>query len=510
MGHRVLAESEYEGLTIDRPYLKNLVTVYGKKIARLDKKLRNHKRIIKYNRSMLKAHKMKLLTQVENEIEALLEKGHEPGDKVIRNREEKISRYMSGVFTTNKEKFEGINFNSPKQMGDLFFNSKYGFKFKPVKQTKSGGDSTDEEVLEILKPKDKSGFISDLLENRGLTKLYSTYIKGMYDKLGDDNKIHGSFLLHGTVTGRLSSREPNLQNIPRTLTNADIKPMFIPPPGYLLMEVDYSQAELRVVAELANETAMIDIFKRGYNIHVATACKANGVLDKYIEINKILKDPTHPDNEFWERQKKRAKLLNFGILYGQTKKKLSIELECTEEEAQIFINEWFAGFPKIERWIKKQHALAKKQGYVRNLFGRKRRLDDIYSDHFGKFLEAQRQSVNAPIQGTASDFTLFSTIIIREEKQKYNLPGDMPQVYTVHDSIGFYIRPELIHQTVPKIIEICANPQTRQWFGFSMTKVNMKVSPEIGKTWGGLEDYSPTTDYTTWLDPKAEKTILLY
>lgn len=506
MGHRVLTESEYEGLTVDRKYLKGLVKDYAKRITKLDKKLRNNKFIIKYNKILLDQHKTKLLETVKEEIDNLLSLGKEPGDRVIRSREEKISKYLNGEFSTKKELFEGINFNSPVQMADLFFNNPKGYQFKATKYTDSGKPSTDEEVLMSLAPKDKTGFIKNLLDNRGLTKLYSTYIKGMYDKLGSDNKIHGSFLLHGTVTGRLSSREPNLQNIPRDTTSADIKKMFIPPPGYLLLEVDYSQAELRVVAEVANETAMIDIFRRDYNIHVATACKANGMLDQYEEVRKILKNPEHPDWLFWEKQKKRAKLLNFGILYGQTEKKLSVELECSEAEAKQFIEEWFEAFPRVRHWIKKQHRLAKQDGYVRNLFGRKRRLHDIYSDQYGRFLEAQRQSVNAPIQGTASDFTLFSTIIIREEKELGNLPYDMPQVYTVHDSIGYYIKPELIHKVVPKIIAICANPQTYKWFGFQMKKVNMKVSPEVGKTWGGLEDYNPTTNYTTWVEGN---TILL-
>jgi DNA polymerase I-like protein with 3'-5' exonuclease and polymerase domains len=503
MGHRVLTESEFDGTLIDKSYVKGLVKLYAKKLKDEEKKLRSNKKLRKFERKREKAHKLNLIEETKREIDKLIYQGKSPSDRVIKNRQEKISRYIAGQFTTKKEILEPFNFSSPKQLIEFLFENKFGFKFTPSIYTESGAPSTSEEVLVELKERDKSGFIQSLLNHRELSKLYSTYIKGMYEQIGPDSRIHGSFLLHGTVTGRLSSREPNLQNIPRDTTSSDIKRMFIPPPGYLLLEVDYSQAELRVVAEIAKEETLIDIFQRDYNVHVATACKANGVLDRYDEIRKILKDPNHKDWLFWEKQKKRAKLINFGILYGQTEKKLSIELECSEEEAKQFIDDWYKMFPKVARWIKKQHKFVKEHGYVQSIWGRKRRLPDIYSDQFGKFLKAQRDAVNAPIQGAASDYTLFSSVIIREEKRKLTLPYDMPQLYTVHDSLGYAIRPELIHSIVPKIIEICNNPQTKKWFGFEMKKVRMKVSPEIGVNWGALQDYNPNEDYTKLINTKG-------
>lgn len=292
---------------------------------------------------------------------------------------------------------------------------------------------------------------------------------------------------------------PNLQNVPRGTTSGDIKKMFIPPPGYLLLEVDYSQAELRVVAELANDENMIDIFRRGYNIHVATACKVNGGIEQYDKVKAILKDESHPDWLFWEKQKKRAKLINFGILYGQTEKKLSLELECSEKEAAQFIQAWYAAYPQVKKWIEKQKKFAHKHGYVRSLFGRKRRLYNIYSEKYGVMLEAERQAVNTPIQGTASDFGLLSQVVIREMKMLGQLPRDMQQVATVHDSILYYIKPELIHKVVPIIVQVCDNPNTKDYFGFEMTKVKMKVSPEIGRNWFDKHDYSPEEDYTKWV-----------
>ena len=306
-----------------------------------------------------------------------------------------------------------------------------------------------------------------------------------------------------------NSKNPNLQNIPRGTTAKDIKKMFVPPPGYLLLEVDYSQAELRLVAELSGDKAMIDIFSRGYNIHVATACKVNGAMERYNEIHKgILKDPNHPDNFFWEKQKKRAKLINFGILYGQTEKKLSVELECSENEAKKFIQQWFDAYPQARKWIENQQKFAMKHGFVKNIFGRKRRLPNAMmtrdqakrSNLFGFWLESLRQAVNAPIQGGSSDLTQFASVIIREKILRHELPATLRQVYTVHDSIGYIIKPQDIHKVTPELVKVCANPDTKKYFGFALEKVVMKVSPEIGINWGSLEEYSPEADYTLLLN----------
>ena len=291
-------------------------------------------------------------------------------------------------------------------------------------------------------------------------------------------------------------------------TSTMIKPMFTPPKGYLLLEVDYSQAELRVVAELAKEDTMIEWFAKGYNIHVATACKMNNCIDRYDEIKAILKDLNHPDNETWEKRKKKAKTVNFGILYGQTKYKLAESLKCSVEDAQKFLNEWFVSFPKITNYIKKQHRFAEKNGFVYSMWGRKRRLPDaMYKNDpamRGYYSKALRDAINAPIQGASNDFTIFSSVIIREHKILGKLPWDLQQAYTVHDSLGYYVRPEDIHIVTPKLIKICDNPQTKEWFGFGMKYVKMKVSPEVGINWGSLREYDVKNpgkeDYTKWIE----------
>lgn len=506
---RVLAESEFRGANIDVPYLDGLVKTYAEKIAECEKTLRKVPSLLKYESYYRKQHLRKLVEEIELEIEKIKQENTKNAATLIHNREVKISRLSSGQLT-DKEKWENLNFNSPTQLQDFFFTSKAGLKLKPSKLTDSGKPSTDEESLEVMRPADKSGLIDALLEYRGLTKLNSTYIVGVREKITPNNKIHSSFKLHGTVTGRSSSEDPNLQNIPRNTTSSDIKKMFIPPKGYLLLEVDYSQAELRVVAELAHDKAMIDIFKRDFNIHVATACKMNGGLELYDKVKGILKKadlmsgeelklPENKEYLFWSKQKKRAKTVNFGILYGQTERKLSIELECTEQEALEFIHQWYKAYPQVTKWIKEQQRFVREHGYVLSMFGRKRRLHNIYSDNKWIRLEAERQAVNTPIQGTASDFGFLSQVVVREEIMRGNLPKDLAQVYTVHDSIGYYIKPTDIHSVVPKLVKICDNPETKKYFGFQLNDVKMKVSVEVGTTWESITSYDAWEDYTKWV-----------
>lgn len=508
----VLAESEFLGIPIDVPYLDGLMESYKHKIEDLDQKLRNNKKLKRFEKARQKRHFRDLIKSVQTEIAEIEDSDKPNKERLIKARVDKINRYINGELITKKEIYQPFNFNSPKQMIELLFTHSRGFNFEVVKYTTdkntkrdTNTPSTDESVLEELKSRDKSGFMDLLLEYRGQTKLYSTYVVGMRGRVSDRGRVHGTFHLQGTVTGRLSSRDPNLQNIPRGTTASDIKTMFLPDERdseYVLLEVDYSQAELRVVAEEANEDTMIEWFKTGLNIHLAVALKMNHAEDQRDKVKMILKDPNHQDNLYWEKQKKKAKTVNFGILYGQTEKKLSAGLtEATgeyvsPEEAKQFLDDWFDLFPKIRKYIKSRHKRAKERGYVENMFGRKRRLPNIYSDNFGIMLEAQRQSVNAPIQGTASDFTLFSTVVILQHIREGKLPQDMKQLYTVHDSIGFRIHPKDLMFAVPRIKEICNNPQTLEYFNFQLNKVRMEVSPEVGINWGALEEYNPYKNYS--------------
>lgn len=512
-GSAVLAESEFKGMPVDVKYLDKLIIDFQTQIDDNEKKLRNHIKLVKFERRQKSKAINKLIEDVKLEIEAIEEEDKPNAQRLIKGREEKISRYLAGELTTNKERklIEPFNFNSPKQLIDFLYVDKKGLAFPITDYTidkfkqQTSTPSTAEATLEKLKVRDKSGFIDQLLTHRGLTKLHSTYMVGMKKLVDEDNKVHANFKIHGTVTGRLSCSDPNLQNIPRDTTSSAIKKMFISPSAKLILQIDYSQAELRVIAEVANEKSMLEWFSSGKDIHLASACKKYNA--DYGKAAKILKDEKHKDYELWKIRRKQAKTINFGIVYCQTAKKLAITLSepakdgrpaivVTVDDAQEFLNQFNRDFPNIAKFMKKQKKLAYEFGYVKTLFGRKRRLPNIYSSEFGIRAEAERQSVNAPIQGTASDFAFFSSILIRERAIK-NPQWGLEQMYTVHDSLGFSINPKYIHEVVPIINAICENPQTQRWFKFSMTKVKMGVDFEIGENWGALKKYNKENKYET-------------
>jgi DNA polymerase-1 len=501
----VIAESEFVGIKVDTSYLERISAEYADKLVEIETSITRNKILRRYIRKYREQQFSDLIAKARVEIEYLRRRGQE---RQALNREKKISLWLAGKATTQKEAkiLQDFNLRSVPQLVNLLYESKYGFKFPIIDYTwdnklnkPSNKPSTSEATLLKLQSKDKHGFIEKLLKHREISKLHSTYMEGLKPLVQEDGYIHGNFNIAGTVTGRYSSTEPNLQNIPRSITAYDIKKMFVPPEGMLLVEVDYSQAELRVVAEIANDKAMIDIFKRNYNIHVATACKMNGGIQLYDEVKAILKDENHPKHEYWEKAKKRGKILNFSILYQQGAEATAEALGCSVEEGKEFQRKWFKQFPGVAKWIEKQKRIAYQQGFVKTLFGSKRRLPDIYSVNRGTRAEAERQSINSPIQGTCALFTNFATVEIRKAKLRGELPWYLHQPYTVHDSIGFYVKPEDVHWVVAFILNVAQNLPTDKYFGFKMKKVSMKVSAEVGKTWADLKDYNPEENYASWL-----------
>lgn len=505
MSTRVLADVEWNGMYTDRTYLEKLMVTYEERIDKCLKDLRSLPDLVTYEEIRIGQLKKNMIRTVKAEIEDLKEEGGSA--RMIASREIKISRYLLGEYTTKKEQelVEPINFGSTKQLIELFHTSEDGFEWDIVSYTvnKATKRRTDtpalgEDNIKILKTRHDHPILDKLLEYRGLTKMNSTYVVGMYEKLQADDRIYGSFLIHGTVTGRLSSRNPNLQNIPRDTTAEDIKKMFIAPPGYLILHLDYSQAELRVMAYLAQEETMMHWFAIGRDIHLATACKKYGV--EYDDIWPIYKNEDDPEYVTWKIRRKQAKTTNFGIAYEQGPKKLAEKLTeqgipTTEDEAKRILDDWFTDFPKIKRFINRQHKRVERDGFVTNLFGRKRRLAQVL-DEGNKWQKAEafRQAVNSPIQGSASDFALFSSVLIREAIMSGELPP-MKQFGTVHDSLLYYIKPENIHKAIPILARICANPETMTWFNFEVKGVEMKVDFDIGKNWGVFKKYNLQEDY---------------
>lgn len=401
-----------------------------------------------------------------------------------------------------------MNFNSTKQMVDLLYLSPKGFKFPIVEYTKdkknkpTDNPSTSEDTLIKISDQDKTGFIKSLLNLRGLDKMNSTYIVGLRELVQSDNKVHPTFLIHGTTSGRLSSRNPNGQNIPKVMVNPDIKKQFIPPSGKLFLTYDYSQAELRILAHLANEETMLEWFRTGKDIHLASACKKYH--EDYDKIIKIYEDEQHELYPLWKKRRKQAKTINFGIVYEQSAHKLAESLSTPEEkvedsEGQQFLDEYFTTFPKIKKFMDKQHKFMEKHGYCVSLFGRRRRCPKVYSDNFSEYLEALRQSTNMPCQSAASDMALFASIIVWEKVRKGELPP-MKEVNTVHDSVYQFIEPKYITpDTIYKVWDICRNPSTKKYFGFEIKDVDMSMDFTVGRTMAEELPYIPGYDYNKML-----------
>lgn len=339
-----------------------------------------------------------------------------------------------------------------------------------------------------------------------LTKIRVEYIgkKTIMDLSVNDKHSYvtrSNYVSCNTVTGRLSSRNPNLQNMPRDTTASDIKQMFVCPPGKVMMQLDYSAAEFRVVAGWSQDKQMLEWFRVGHDIHLATACKKYG--EDYDEINKIYSNEDDPNYKEWKVKRKQAKTIGFGILYQQgpnhLKESLSTDKhKATKEEALEFLEEWFEIFPGVKRFVNKQMKFAEKHGYVLSPFGRKRRLPDAKNKRdIGKHAKALRDAINAPIQGTASDFALFSSILIREKIMRGELPSSIEQIGTIHDSLMFYLDPrDMNDKVVDQLFDICRDPDTQKYFGFKLKGITMAVDFELGLRWSKLRGYERGTDYS--------------
>ena len=505
---KVLQDAETNGLPIDLQFNDQLQDKYSKLIQETNDKLRSVRQIKRYQKYSLEQRKRDYIDKLTQEIEELSSDPKKA--RSVKNREDKISRVLAGEYQTNDEKklIEPVNFNSTKQMVDLLYISPKGFKFPIVEYTKdkknkpTNNPSTSEGTLTKILDQDKSGFIKALLDLRGLDKMNSTYIVGLRELVQSDNKVHPTFLIHGTTSGRLSSKNPNGQNIPKVMVNPDIKKQFIPPPGKLFLAYDYSQAELRILAHLAKEETMLEWFRTGKDIHLASACKKYH--EDYDEILKIYEDEQHELYPLWKKRRKQAKTINFGIVYEQSAHKLAESLSTPEEkvddsEGQQFLDEYFTTFPKIKKFMDKQHKFMEKHGYCVSLFGRRRRCPNVYSDNFSEYLEALRQSTNMPCQSAASDMALFASIIVWEKVKKGELPP-MREVNTVHDSVYQFIEPRYITpDTIYRIWDICRNPSTKEFFDFEIKDVDMSMDFTIGRTMAEELPYIPGYDYNKML-----------
>ena len=402
---RVLTSVEKNGLYIDRAFNQELLDSYLPKIEAAKEAIYNLPKVKKftklYNQSKIEKYIAKLEEEIEN-LDPRVDK------RKIQSREQKIANIRAGVFTTKKELelIRPVSLGSSVDLPQLMY-SEEGFNFEVIKKNDSGKPSTDEETLTNLrltvkKPDSpKAVFLDSLLELRGLEKMYKTYIEGWHEKTQDDDRLHGRFLIHGTTSGRLSSAEPNAQQIPKTSVDPNIKKQLVAPKGTLYIASDFSQAELRIMAHLSGDETYLNAFNSGQDPHLAIAATKYHV--PYEEALKIYEDENHPDHKIWKVRRKQAKQIAFGLIYGIGAKLLAVKLSdpksgiiVTPEEAQKEMDIFFGQHPKLKTFLKKQEKFLRKNGYLVSLFGRKRRLPQIYSSDKGEEAYALRLALNFP------------------------------------------------------------------------------------------------------------------
>jgi DNA polymerase I-like protein with 3'-5' exonuclease and polymerase domains len=402
---RVLTSVEKNGLYVDRAFNQELLDSYLPKIEAAKEAIYNLPKVKKftklYNQSKIEKYIAKLEEEIEN-LDPRVDK------RKIQSREQKIANIRAGVFTTKKELelIRPVSLGSSVDLPQLMY-SEEGFNFEVIKKNDSGKPSTDEETLTNLrltvkKPDSpKAVFLDSLLELRGLEKMYKTYIEGWHEKTQDDDRLHGRFLIHGTTSGRLSSKEPNAQQIPKTSVDPNIKKQLVAPKGTLYIASDFSQAELRIMAHLSGDETYLNAFNSGQDPHLAIAATKYHV--PYEEALKIYEDENHPDHKIWKVRRKQAKQIAFGLIYGIGAKLLAVKLSdpksgiiVTPEEAQKEMDIFFGQHPKLKTFLKKQEKFLRKNGYLVSLFGRKRRLPQIYSSDRGEEAYALRLALNFP------------------------------------------------------------------------------------------------------------------
>lgn len=752
----LLTKVETRGQRLDKEWHGKLMEEYPRRILEAETKVRALKKVKRFEKSLIQQRLDKTISKIEEEIRESKKviKTSDDSRKIasaersIKNREEKIARLMAGEFNTKSEKaiIEPINFGSASQMTQLLFTDPKGFKFPVVKYTqKDKGDtdnpSSSEAVLLELQKTDKTGFIDTLLELRGLKQINNMFVKGFANLVQDDGRLHPKFNIHGTRTGRLSSADPNSQQLPRVATDPTIRRCLVASPGRLYLMMDYSQCidgdsyifcntgikklkeiipgkdkicmidpqhknkhrvlninvlankgkaeclrittntgrqlilteehpvktkqgftlakdlklndtlyienpkdcyphgfshdeltenesnfesnffdcglnfsdndtnvintvlkanpnerlafigglltrglifsnypksfqalqlifqvhglaiswysklvwaypkddfmyeqitniekvgkrevydmeveslhefnpngirvhncELRLMAHLSKCKGLLEAFAKGWDPHLSVACKKYGV--NYDDIYPIYKDEQHPDYTTWKIRRKQAKHIVFGCIYHIGAAKLAEELSdpktglvVTPKESQGFLDDFFKDFPEVKKFMDNQMKFIHKHGYIKTLFGRKRRCPEIFGDNQMQIVAAENAAINTPSQSAASDMALFTSILIDELIQKGEFP-DLQEVGTVHDSIYFDTLPKDINpKTVYQLWDMARNPSTKEWFGFQIDDIDMSMDFEVGRSQGEELPFAVGYDYNRLLNFKGE------
>lgn len=417
----------------------------------------------------------KATTDLDRAVSKVLEKMSKTGvlidlkflESLGKDLKKRLEYLQAEIYETIGHEF---NLNSPKQLSEVLFDE---LNLPVYKKTKTGR-STDEETLNELSP--SHPMISLLLEYRQLFKLVSTYVDALPKSVGSDGRIHSTFNVEGAATGRLSSKNPNLQNIPvKGTQGGEIRKAFLAPSGKILLGADYSQIELRIMAHLADDPGLKSAFENGDDVHALTAAK----------IFKI------PLDEITKQQRMIGKTMNFATLYGQGPRALSQQLKIDYETARLYIQEYFEQFPKIKMWMQKTLEKGYETGYVETLWGRRRYIPELASQNRMFKAAGERAAINHPVQGTAADMIKKAMVEIDKEltiengkltKKKQNSQFSIVNcqlILQVHDELLFECDPKQVQPVAKLIKEKMENALT--------LSVPVKVDLKIGPNWGEME-----------------------
>ncbi len=412
----------------------------------------------KYENELKEKEEYKLFNEVEMPLMRVLAEMEYEGVLVDKQMLDDYSVSLnSKVSELTKDIYElaGVEFNinSPKQLGEVLFEK---LQLPVIKKTKSGY-STDSEVLEKLL--DDHPIVEKILEYRTMSKLRATYVDGMIPLINPETKrIHAKFNQTVTATGRISCTEPNLQNIPiRTELGRELRKVFIAKDGYLLLDADYSQVELRVLAHMSGDKTMIDAFNNDDDIHSITASQVFNV----------------PLEEVTKQMRSEAKAVNFGIVYGISDFGLATNINTSRKKAKIYIEKYFETYPKIKEYMDNSVANCKEKGYVETLWGRRRYVPEINSNNYNVRQFGERVAMNAPIQGTAADIIKVAMVNIEKELREKELESKL--ILQVHD--------ELVIETKEEELEIVKELLVRNMQNVIKLSVELRADANVGKTW---------------------------
>jgi len=418
-----------------------------------------------------KKNLLKVFEEIEKPLLPVVKEMNERGILLNKDIFKKLAeRYHKRLEELEKKIWElaGVNFNvsSPKQLGEILF-VKLGLKAKNQKKTaKTGALSTKESELEKLR--EIHPIVPLILEHRGLAKLLGTYLVPLPTLVDKNERLHTTFIQSGTTTGRMASRDPNLQNIPnKTDIGREIREGFVATPGFDLVSFDYSQIELRIAAFLSGDKKLIEIFRAGADVHTAVASQVFNVpLD---EVNKEMR--------------RRAKVINFGVMYGMGINALRQQLGTDRKEAQKFYENYFKTFAGLAKYLDETRAAAARQGYTETYFGRRRYFEGIESKIPFVRAAAERMAINAPIQGTEADIIKIAMARVAEFLRKEKLVDKIFLLLQVHDELVYEITNDLVKEIAPKIKEIMENILPL----IETKEVPIVVEVAIGGNWGNMK-----------------------